>query len=216
MKKKAIAVFEVKEGYNWDWGRNERFYYKVEVKKLKGKYRFEKVREIRKSGAGFEGVGGANYTIWKIKIYKGFVGSIIQTVEYVYSGYEEEEIIFDNIEEEKEKMLKKYLKAIETAKKINREINSQLVIYFDSELFTMRDFLEFVEKLKEKYEVYPLDVEKEYEELGFDAKVWRYKIHCENKFIILKYYNSYHGKEAYKKVDEILKEYEALLRKKID
>jgi hypothetical protein len=212
MKKRAIAIFEVKEGYNWDWGKSERFYYKVEVKKLKGEYKFEKVKEIRKNGAGFEGVGGANYTIYKIKIYKGFVGSITQTVEYVYSRYKEKEVIFDNIKEEKEKMLKKYVASIEKAQKLGAEIDSQLVIYFDSDLFTLREFLDFVQNLKEKYKIYPIDVEKEYEDLGLYAQVWRYKIHCGSRYFILKYHNRYHGKEAYKKVDEILKEYEALLR----
>ena len=219
MKKRAMAIFEVKEGFDWDWGKSERIYYKVDVKKLKGEYKFEKVKEIHKSGAGFEGVGGANYTVWKIKIYKGFVGSIIQTVEYVYSGYDEEEIIFDNIEEEKEKMLQKYLKAIETAKNLNKEIGSKLVIHFDSELFKLRDFLEFAKKIKEmygQYGLYPVDVDKKYEHLGLNSHVWFYKIHCENKFLILKYYKSYNGKEVYKKVDEILKEYEALLKIKID
>jgi len=211
MRKRAIVIIEAKEGYDWSWATSERIWYQIKVKKIKGSYKIEKVKEFSKNGAGFEGVGGARYTIYKIKIYKDFVGQVIQKAEYAYSGYEEEEVLFDNINEIKEKELKKYLKAIKTAEKLGHK----LTIYFDNELFTLEDFFNFLKREAEAFQIYPIDVKKEYEDLGLNYKVWWYKISCEARNFILKYNKGYHGKEAYKKVDEVLKKYEDLLREKV-
>ena len=214
MRKRATLIIEAKEGYDWSWSRSERVWYRIGIKKLKGDYRIEKVGEVYKNGAGFEGVGGRKYTVYRIKIYKDFVGEIIQTAEYVYSGYEEE-ILFDNTNEEKEKKLKEYLKAIKTAERLDKRLSCKLTIYFDSELFTLEDFFTFLEKEVGTHKIYPIDVKKEYEDLGFNYKVWWYKISCEARNFILKYNKGYYGKEAYKKVDEVLKKYEDLLREKV-
>jgi hypothetical protein len=214
MKKRAVAIVEGKEGYDWSWTRDERIVYHIRVEKLKGNHEFKKIKSIYKNGTGFEGVGGAEYTIYKVKLYKNFVGRVIQVTKYTYSKGEEQEILFDNVNEKKEQMLQEYLKAIEAAEKLNKKITCQLTIYFDSELFKLRDFFEFVKKLQEKYTIYPIKIEKNFQDLGLDYKRWQYKIYCESNHFILRYNNSYYGKEAYKKVNEILKEYEDLLRKK--
>jgi len=211
MKKRAIVIIEAKEGYVWSWATSERIWYSIKVKKLEGNYKIEKVKENSKNGVGFEGVGGARYAIYEIKIYKDFVGQVIQKAEYAYSKYEEEEILFDNIAEIKEKKLKEYLKAIKTAEKLGHK----LTIYFDSKLFTLEDFFMFLRKEVGTHKIYPIDVKKEYEDLGFNYKVWWYKISCEARDFILKYNKGYYGKEAHKKVDEVLKKYEDLLREKI-
>jgi hypothetical protein len=208
MRKRAVVVIKAKEGYDWSWAKSERIWYSIKVKKLDGSYKIEKVKEFSRNGAGFEGVGGARYAVYKIKIYKDFVGQIIQMAEYAYSGYEEEEVLFDNIVEIKEKKLKGYLKAIKTAEKLGHKIT----IYFDSKLFTLEDFFNF---LKREAGEFQINVKKEYEDLGLNYKVWWYKISCEAKNFILKYNKGYYGKEAYKKVDEVLKKYEDLFREKV-
>jgi len=215
MKKKAVVIIEAKEGYDWSWSMSERVWYSIKVKKLKGNYKIEKVGEVYKNGAGFEGVGGRKYTVCRIKIYKDFVGRIVQVFEHAYSKYREEEILFDNINEEKEKKLKEYLKAIKIAERLNKKLDCKLTIYFDSSLFTLEEFFMFLEKEVGTHKIYPIDVQREYEHLGFNYEVWWYKISCETSDFILKYNNSYRGKESYKKVDEILKKYENLLRKKV-
>jgi hypothetical protein len=211
MRKRAVVIIEAKEGYEWSWPRSERVWYRFKVEKLKGDYKVEEVREGYKNGAGFEGVGGARYVIYKIKIYKDFVGRIIQTAEYAYSKYKKEEVLFDNIAEKKEEKLKEYLKAIKIAKKLDHT----LIIRFDSELFTLEDFFNFLKNEVGTSEIYPIDVKKEYEDLGLFSQVWWYEVTCEAKNFILKYKNGYYGKEAYKKVDEVLKKYEDLLREKV-
>jgi hypothetical protein len=214
MGKRAIAIVEAKEGYDWAWGRDERVYYQIKVKKLKGNYAFEEVKKVCRNGAGFEGVGGAEYTVYKVKIYKDFVGSVVQEVRYTYSGGGYEEVLFDNSSEAKENKLKEYLKAIETAKRLDPRVRCNLVIYFDSDLFTLREFFEFVRKLKELHTVYPIRVEKEFESIGLDYDAWLYRVYCEGWYFTLRYSKVYHGKDANKKVDKILLEYRDWLRDK--
>jgi len=215
MRKKAVVIIEAKEGYEWSWPQSERVWYQIRVEKIKGNYKIEKVGKVYRNGAGFEGVGGRKYTICRIKIYKDFVGKVIQIAEYPYSGYEEEEVLFDNIDEKKKEQLKEYLKTIKTAERLGKKLSCKLTIYFDSELFTLEEFFAFLEKEVGTHKIYPIDVQKEYEDLGFNYKVWRYKITCEAWNFVLKYNKSYYGKESYKKVDEILEKYGDLLRKRI-
>jgi len=66
MRKRATLIIEAKEGYDWSWSRSERVWYRIGIKKLKGDYRIEKVGEVYKNGAGFEGVGGRKYTVYRI------------------------------------------------------------------------------------------------------------------------------------------------------
>lgn len=100
-------------------------------------------------------------------------------------------------------------------KKLDKKVRCNLVIYFDSELFTLRDFFEFVKKIKDEHKIYPIDVERKYEDLGLDYKVWRYVISCGGWHFTLKYSRSYQGKEANKRVDQVLAEYQDLLREKV-
>jgi hypothetical protein len=199
--KRAIAIIEAKHGWEWHWGHDDKMYHDFKIEKIKGNYKVYKVGEKFKSGAGLEGVGNINYDIYEIKIYKDFVGRIVKTTNFRYLRWKNEETLFDNITEYKNKVLKRYEEILKKAKKLKElEIFGWSVeLYFDHVLFNLEEFLKFCKKLEEKGYIDFMSCRK-----NQNGAKYEYLIKARGIGFEILYSNSYKDHE---KIDKILEEH---------